>query len=173
MSRIYIPAFIFILLVIEGTLFQLITPSHTINVTLVPRFLVVMIVLIGIHFGRYSSIVYGIIFGLLYDIVYTQLLGVYMFGFAFIGYVFVNSHKRIQDSLMVQLLIILSAVTFFEYYQFGLYRLIGITEMSAQLFLLERLVPSVVLNSAFAILVYYPAKRLFEYVKRQANLREH
>lgn len=173
MSRIYIPAAVFILLVLEGTLFQiLILSNHTIEMTLVPRFLVVMIILIGIHFGRQSSIVYGMIFGFFYDVVYTQLLGVYTFGIAFIGYVFVYYHKRIQDSLLIQLLIIVGAITFFEYYQFGLYRLIGITEMAAPLFVLERLVPSIVLNSVFAILIYYPTKKLFDYVKRQENLRE-
>ncbi len=173
MSRIYIPAFVFILLVIEGTLFQLVTPSdYTVAVTLVPRFLVVMLVLIGIHFGRSSSIVYGITFGLFYDIVYTQLLGVYTFGFALIGYACAYSQKRIQDSFLIQLLIIVVAVMFFEYYQFGLYRLIGIADMSSQLFLMERFLPSIVLNSAFAILIYYPVKKLFEYVKRQANLRD-
>ncbi|NEU29770.1 rod shape-determining protein MreD [bacterium LRH843] len=172
MSRVYIPAAVFILLVIEGTLFQLLTPPQNVDLILVPRFLVVMIVLIGIHFGRVSSVTYGLIFGLLYDVVYTQLLGVYMFGFAFIGYVFAYHHKRIQDSILIQLLITSFAVIFFDYYQFGLYRLIGITDMSAELFLSVRLFPSILLNSSFMIIIYYPVKTLFDYVKKQENLRD-
>lgn len=111
MSRFYIPTFIFLLLVIEGTWFQLITPSHhDIDVTLVPRFLVVIIVYIGIYFGRHSSLVYGLVFGLIYDIVYTQLLGVYLFGFGFIGYAFAYSYKQIQDSLLFHLLIVTASL---------------------------------------------------------------
>ncbi|MDT8859525.1 rod shape-determining protein MreD [Alkalihalobacillus sp. MEB130] len=173
MSRFYIPAFIFLLLVIEGTLFQIITPSHhDIDVTIVPRFLVVMVVFIGIHFGRNSSILYGIAFGLIYDIVYTQLLGVYMFGFGVIGYAFAYSYKQIQDSLLLHLVLVAAALSLFEYYQYGLYRLIGITDMGALMFFHERFWPSMLLNMVFAIIIYYPVKRLFSHVERQASLRE-
>ncbi|MFC0469418.1 rod shape-determining protein MreD [Halalkalibacter kiskunsagensis] len=173
MSRFYIPAVVFFLLVIEGTLFQLITPyQHDIDVTLVPRFIVVMLVFIGIHSGRYSSIIYGLILGLVYDIVYTQLLGVYMFGFGFIGYAFAYTYKRVQDSFLLHLLLVTLAVSIFEYYQFGLYRLIGVTDLSAVLFFYERFLPGLVLNIAFAILVYFPVKKLFQYVGKQASLRQ-
>jgi rod shape-determining protein MreD len=172
-SRFYIPTFILLLLVIEGTLFQLVTPyQHNIDVTIVPRFIVVMLVFIGIHFGRYSSIVYGLIFGLVYDIVYTQFLGVYMFGFGFVGYAFAYTYKLVQDSLLLHLLFVTLAVSIFEYYQYGLYRLIGITDLSAVLFFHERFLPGLVLNIAFAILVYFPVKKLFQFVEKQASLRQ-
>ncbi|MCM3715098.1 rod shape-determining protein MreD [Alkalihalobacillus oceani] len=170
MSRFYIPGLVFVLLIVEGTLFQLMTPTHTDSV-LVPRFLIVMVVLIGLHFGRQSSLFYGLAFGFCYDIVYTQLLGVYAFGLAFIGYFFIFFSKRIQDSLLIQLMLVLSAILFFEYYQYGLYLLIGLTDLPASSFAIERLLPSLILNSAFAILIYYPARKLFEHVKKQANLR--
>ncbi|WP_332689503.1 rod shape-determining protein MreD [Halalkalibacter lacteus] len=173
MSRFYIPTLVFLLLVIEGTLFQLVTPyQHDIGVTIVPRFIVVMLVLIGIHFGRYSSIIYGLVLGLVYDIVYTQLLGVYMFGFGFIGYAFAYTYKLVQDSLLLHLLFVALAVSIFEYYQFGLYRLIGITDLSAIHFFNERFLPGLVLNIAFATLVYIPVKKLFQYVGKQASLRQ-
>ncbi|WP_332629271.1 rod shape-determining protein MreD [Halalkalibacter flavus] len=173
MSRFYIPTFVFLLLVIEGTLFQIITPSHhDMNVTLVPRFLVVMIVFIGIHFGRYSSIVYGLVFGLIYDIVYTQLLGVYMFGFGLIGYAFAYTYKQIQDSLFFHLLFATVAVSLFEYYQYGLYRLIGLADIGAVLFFHERFLPGLIVNVSFAIIIYFPAKKLFSYVQKQASLRD-
>ncbi|KHF40939.1 rod shape-determining protein MreD [Halalkalibacter okhensis] len=173
MSRFYIPTLLFLLLVIEGTLFQIVTPSHhDLDVTLVPRFLVVMIVFIGIHFGRYSSIVYGLVFGFIYDIVYTQLLGVYMFGFGLIGYAFAYNYKQIQDSLLLQLLFATVAVSLFEYYQYGLYRLIGLADLQAALFFHERFLPGLIVNVAFAIIIYYPAKKLFSHVQKQASLRE-
>jgi rod shape-determining protein MreD len=172
-SRFYIPTLVFILLVIEGTIFQLVTPpQNEMDVTLVPRFVIVMIVFIGIHFGRFSSIVYGLAFGLIYDIVYTQLLGVYMFGFGFIGYACAYTYKQIQDSLFFHLLLMLAAVSFFEYYQFGLYKLIGITDLQANLFFYERFLPGIILNIAFAIIVYYPVKKLITHVSKQASLRE-
>ncbi|WP_227936716.1 rod shape-determining protein MreD [Alkalihalobacillus deserti] len=173
MSRFYIPTLVFSLLVIEGTIFQLVTLSNNeIDVTLVPRFVVVMMVFIGIHFGRFSSLVYGLAFGLMYDIVYTQLLGVYLFGFGFIGYAFAYTYKQIQDSLLFHLILMLAAVAFFEYYQFGLYKLIGITSLPANAFFYERFLPGLVLNFAFAVIIYYPVKKLISHVSSQASLRE-
>ncbi|ARK31590.1 rod shape-determining protein MreD [Halalkalibacter krulwichiae] len=172
MSRFFIPTLVFVLLVLEGTIFQLLTPAQNeMDVTLVPRFVIIMLVFIGIHFGRFSSIVYGLAFGLIYDIVYTQLLGVYMFGFGLIGYAFAFKYKQIQDSLLFHLLLMLAAVALFDYYQFGLYKLIGITDLAANLFFYERFIPGLILNFAFAVIIYYPVKKLISHVMKQASLR--
>ncbi len=82
MSRTYLPLLMLVFLIIEGTLYQWILAFYGIESLLVPRFLIVLLVFIGIYSGRASSIIYGLCFGILYDIVYTELLGVYMFGFA-------------------------------------------------------------------------------------------
>lgn len=172
MSRFYIPTLVFVLLVIEGTIFQFMTPSQNeIDVTLVPRFVVILIVFIGIHFGRFSSMIYGLAFGLIYDIVYTQLLGVYLFGFGLIGYAFAYTYKQIQDSLFFHLILMLAAVAFFDYYQFGLYKLINITDLPANQFFYERFLPGFGLNFAFAVIIYYPVKALISHVMSQARLR--
>ena len=172
MSRILIPFVVFLFLALEGTLFQLIVPSpFTSDLVVVPRFLAVLIMFIGLGFGRLNSITYGLVFGILYDIVYTQILGVYAFGFAFIGYMFVVRSRLVQDSLLIKLVLILFAIAFIEFYQYGLYQLIGITQLPIDVFINERLFPSVVVNSAFAILIYYPLTMLFAYVKKEARLR--
>lgn len=172
-SRIYIPGLVFFFFVMEGTLFQLLVPNDKGDlVEFVPRFLIVLVILVGIHFGRATSLLYGLVFGLMYDIVYTQLLGVYLFGLGLIGYFLVFPYKRVQDSLLAQLGLIVVAIVFFEYYQYGLFLLIGGTDLAPALFAQSRLLPSVVLNSVFAILLFYPFYRITEHVKKQASLRE-
>src|SRR5690625_3362132 len=83
MSRIYLPLILFLLLVLQG-----------VAVDLLPRFLVsgqtfiishwvfVILIYITIYYDdnlSFNAVVYGVIFGLLIDIVYTNVLGVYMF----------------------------------------------------------------------------------------------
>lgn len=169
MNRFFIPLVVFLFLIIEGTLFQFIMPMN--DFIAVPRFLIVLFIFLGIHFGRTYSVTYGIIFGLMYDIVYTQLLGVYAFGFAFLSYVFVMTHKRVQDSVLIQLAFVVVALLFFEFYQYGLYRLIGLTTLSMESFLQVRLLPTTVINIAYAIIIYYPFKVLLTYVEKEARLR--
>lgn len=172
MSRAYIPIVVFLFFVIEGTFVQLLFPHHHgWSYVFVPRFMIVFIILIGIHFARSLSLVYGLIIGLMYDVVYTQLLGVYLFGFATVGYFFVFPYKQIQDRFLLQLAIIIVALVFFEYYQYGLYLLIGLSDTPHHVFLQERLLTSVVLNAAFAILCYYPFLKLMNYVQKQEKMR--
>ncbi|MCK0473533.1 rod shape-determining protein MreD [Halalkalibacter sp. APA_J-10(15)] len=172
MSRAYIPLIVFFFFVIEGTLFQLFVPHHhEWSYVFVPRFMIVFIILIGIHFTRPVSLVYGLIVGAIYDVVYTQLLGAYLFGFALIGYFFVFPYKRVQDMFLVQLAIIIAALVFFEYYQYGLYALIGLADIEHRVFLQERVLTSVVLNTAFAILIYFPFLKLMQYVLKQEMVR--
>ncbi|WP_062047926.1 rod shape-determining protein MreD [Bacillus sp. JCM 19034] len=172
MSRTYIPIVVFLFFVIEGTLVQLFVPHHhEWSYVFVPRFMIVFIILIGIHIARSVSLVYGLIIGLMYDVVYTQLLGVYTFGFALIGYFFVFPYKQVQDRFLLQLAIIVIAISFFEYYQFGLYMLIGLNDTLHNVFLQERLLTSVVFNLTFAILCYYPFLKLMDYVQSQERLR--
>ncbi|WP_100404989.1 rod shape-determining protein MreD [Bacillus solitudinis] len=173
MSRTYIALIMLLFLVIEGTLFQFVIPdNYNQELIFVPRFLIVILVLIGIHMGRYTSVIYGLIYGMFYDVIYTELLGVYVFGFGLIGYLFALTNKRVQDSILLQLLLIVTAVCLFECYQYGLFQIIGITDMAGELFFKQRLVPTAVLNGAFAILIYYPFKKIVNYVKLQANMRD-
>lgn len=113
MSRYYPAALLLFLLVIEGT----IVPNAVANflqmdAVMVPRFLIVVIVFIGIFIGRKESLILGLIFGCIYDIVYTEFLGIYAFGLGFIGYLFAFSTKRIQDSVIVPIVLSCVAIIF-------------------------------------------------------------
>ncbi|WEG16100.1 rod shape-determining protein MreD [Alkalihalophilus pseudofirmus] len=173
MSRAYLPTLLLLALVIEGSLYPFFMPErYGSDLIMVPRFLVVLLVFIGIFTGRSTSLVYALCFGVIYDVVYTELLGVYVFGFAVVGYVFALSYKQIQDSILVPILLALVAVALFDYYQYGLFRLIGITDMGGQAFVFDRLLPTLLLNGALAIVVLYPVKKLCIHVQHNSRLRE-
>ncbi|TSB46230.1 rod shape-determining protein MreD [Alkalicoccobacillus porphyridii] len=172
MSRYYIAALLLFLLVFEGTIVpNAVTSFLQLDVTMVPRFLIVLIVFTGIYLGRMQSFVHGLIFGFIYDIVYTEFLGIYAFGFAFIGYAFAFSTKRIQDSLLVTIILACVAVIFFEYYQYSILQMLGVTDWSGMKFAERRLLPTVIFNGAFAILALYPVRKLMNHMNRQADLR--
>ncbi|MDQ0208002.1 rod shape-determining protein MreD [Alkalicoccobacillus murimartini] len=173
MSRYYVAALLLFLLVIEGTIVpNAVANFLQIDAIMVPRFLVVVIVFIGIYIGRSQSLIHGLIFGFVYDVVYTEFLGIYMFGFAFIGYIFAFSTKRIQDSVLVPIVLACLAVVFFEYYQYGILQMLGVTNMTGGHFANSRLLPTVLFNGAFAILALFPIRRLIYHVNQQTDLRQ-
>ncbi|RCK12109.1 rod shape-determining protein MreD [Bacillus licheniformis] len=65
------------------------------------RFLLLVLVFMTAYVNQPFAITYGFIFGLLYDINYTDLLGVYMFGFAGICYLSSKAFKVLQTNALV------------------------------------------------------------------------
>ncbi|WP_078391821.1 rod shape-determining protein MreD [Shouchella patagoniensis] len=173
MSRAYLSFVLLILLVAEGTLLPYTLQNYTDpSQYIVPRFSLMAIVLIGLYSGKQAGLVYGLVFGLIYDIVYTNYLGIYMFGFACLGYVFAVPLKAVKESALWAVMLCIIGVFLFEYYQFGIFYALGVADLSGSLFFLDRLLPTLILNSAFAILTVLPFRKLVYHVNEQASFRD-
>jgi rod shape-determining protein MreD len=125
----------------------------------VPRFLLIMIVFVTVYVTRFHGIIYGFIFGLLYDVVYTEILGVYMFSFALMAYLASKTMKVFHNNVLVTSFLSIVAVSIVEFYVYGIYLLIGKTDMPFEVFLSNRLLPTIFLNTIFVILFSYPLKQ--------------
>src|SRR5699024_10705215 len=98
MKRLFIPFILFLLVVLEGVaigllLYRLSTSSYLI----VPHWVFIALALLSIFYDSYdtvNAVIYAAVFGLLIDIVYTDLLGVYMFSYA-VGIFVVHLLKRL------------------------------------------------------------------------------
>ncbi|WP_096198863.1 rod shape-determining protein MreD [Bacillus sp. FJAT-45350] len=167
MNRLVIPFIVFLLFVLEGTIFQVFAPeNYNINWILVPRFVIVMIVIIGIFQGRIHGVLFGLGFGLLYDVVYTDMLGVYLFSMGLIGYLFSLSYKPVQRSFSLLVIISLVAVIGIEYFVFGMYLLLGMTQIPQEVFFFQRLLPTLILNLCFAAIIVWPLRKYLLYLIR-------
>ncbi|GAF13366.1 rod shape-determining protein MreD [Bacillus sp. JCM 19046] len=173
MSRVYFSLVLSLLLVAEGSLLPYIMQNYT-DATqfIIPRFSLMVIVLIGLYSGKQVALIYGLAFGLIYDVVYTNYLGIYLFGFAFLGYLFSIPLKVVKESVLWAVLICISSVFLFEYYQYGLFYVLGVTDMSGSVFFTNRLVPTLIFNSAFAIILVLPFRKLAQHVNEQASFRD-
>ncbi len=170
MIRFILSLILFFLFVLEGSFFQVFAPElFGMEIDLVPRFIVVIIVIIGIYYGRPTAILYGICFGLLYDAVYTEILGVYMFTFGLVGYIFSLEYRAIQNSYFYNLLICLLAVVCVEYFTYGFLYLFEVTTMSHVQFFSERLLSTVGLNLIFTLIVLYPMQKLIRFYKKKED----
>ncbi len=61
------------------------------------------------------------------------------------------------------------AIAVFEFYQYGLFIMIGITDIDVDVFVEERLLPTLIVNLAFAILMLYPLKKTFYLFKKASG----
>lgn len=109
------------------------------DLRLIPRFLLLVLVFMTAYVNQSFAITYGFIFGLLYDINYTDLLGVYMFGFAGICYLTSKAFKVPQTNALVVIFISVLAVCVLEFYQYGVQMLIRPEIMPFHQFVLEEI----------------------------------
>jgi len=165
MRRIVLPIVVLLLFVSES-IFVDISPVGHLNTdyVFVPRFLMIIFVFIAVYTDRYQGMLYGFIYGLLFDIVYTGIIGVYMFGMSFIAYLMAKASKALLSNIFVTSLLGVVAVVILEFYVYIINFLIGYTDMQFMMFLQNRLLPTVILNSIFVLLIAFPIKKLITWL---------
>ncbi|GED13318.1 rod shape-determining protein MreD [Aneurinibacillus migulanus] len=151
----------FFLFLIEGTIAQVFAPEvWGLPWIVVPRFVLVGVVFIGLYAGRRKALYFGLFFGLLYDVVYTEVIGVYAFATAVLGYLAGLSSRYFHQSWFLVLVNVLLVVLVNEWLVYQVYHLFNRASMEALTLLLKEMVPTTVFNTLFAMLIFRPMSKL-------------
>lgn len=163
--RFIFPLILFVVVVLEGVAlellpYQLLMGSYTI----VPHWLFITLVYIAIFYDRndtYYAVLYALIFGLLIDVVYTGILGVYMISYALVIYIVRGLKKMLQGNFYVLLLLAAFGIAIAEISIYTIFTVIGLADMPLETYLINRLVPTILLNLLFLIVIYpFTVKRM-------------
>lgn len=167
MIRLILPLIVFLLFIFEGTIFQLLAPDrYGVSLLYIPRFMVIVIIFISIYLGKAQGVLYGVVFGFLYDVVYTEMLGLYMFVMGLVAYLFALNYKPVQRSFTLPVLTAVMAIVALEYFLYGMYYMLNVTVMQHEAFLWLRLYPTIALNLLFAAIILLPFKKFVAYLAR-------
>ncbi|KAB2334076.1 rod shape-determining protein MreD [Bacillus mesophilum] len=162
--RKYLLPFLFLFLFVFESIFVQYLPTEMFGsdrIT-VPRFLIISILFLTVFSSRKYGIIYGVIFGLLFDIVYTGVIGIYLFSFPILAYLMSKLMRILQTNIVMVSLASLLLIVLLEIGVYEINVVINQTDLSFADFASLRLLPTVVLNSAFIIIASYPLKRHFE-----------
>jgi rod shape-determining protein MreD len=129
---------------------------------LVPHFLIVSIIFVTIYINPKQGIVYGFIFGILFDIVYTEIIGIYLFMFPLVAYITSWIMKILQTNIILVAFVAILGVVFLELGVYEMNFIIGRTDMIFASFINIRLLPTLTLNFIFIILVSYPLRKYLD-----------
>jgi rod shape-determining protein MreD len=159
--RFLLPLLILIILIFEG-IFAEVLPAEKFGVDyqFIPRFTLVAFLCVSAYFGQSHAVILAFIFGFLFDITYSDIIGINMFLFPFVTYVVSSMLKVMHVHLFILLFIAAFGVTLLELLNYGLYTLIGLQEVFFPSLFYERLLPTLVLNTVFLILIHYPFRHL-------------
>ncbi|MCT8137519.1 rod shape-determining protein MreD [Anaerobacillus sp. CMMVII] len=173
MLRFLLPSIIFILFIIEGTVMQVIAPDRFgSEFIIIPRFAFVVVIVIAIFLGRTTGTIYALFLGLFQDIIYTHVLGVYIFSMALITYLLGFSYKIFQKNLSLLFITTIVGTILLEYLVYGIYSMVNITNLLHENFFYERLLPSLLVNSVFLIIFAYPLRKLLVFLQNKDDIEE-
>ena len=78
--KFFLPLIISLSFIFESIFVELLPEAFSkSDMILVPHFLMVMIIFTTIYGNQKHGLIYGFIFGLLFDVVYTEIIGIYLF----------------------------------------------------------------------------------------------
>ncbi|WP_431804709.1 rod shape-determining protein MreD [Halobacillus andaensis] len=158
MIRFWISIIMVILLVFQGMAMSLL-PSRIVysELLVTPHWVLCLIMLVAIFFDKdetYHSVWYGLAFGLLIDVVYTGVLGVYMVTYAITAYVTHGLQKWFHANFVASLLLAILGVALADMILYFIYSFVQVTEMALGDYVSLRLIPTVLANALFFILLY-------------------
>lgn len=152
---------LFSVFIIEGTVFRYISPDYFgSNSSIFARFVLVLIMLISIFIDRKYALFLGIFFGLLYDIVYGNVIGLYMVSMGGIGYFSGWFIQFLHPTFFVYLLIEFLGLLVFEVFIFSMLALYKLIDFSIDWAIINIIFPTIIFNLVFAMLIFFPANYL-------------
>src|SRR5699024_845062 len=158
MKRLIFSLILFVLLVSEGVALDLLPSSLTASDTLiVPHWVLMFLVLLTLFYDTndsFFSIMYGVAFGLLIDVVYTNILGGYMFAYPFAIYIVHLLKRLLQTNLTMTIIIASIGILITELLLYFVYSIVGAIDAAMSDFLLSRFLPTLLANILFLIPAY-------------------
>lgn len=174
MKRLYVPLILFLFVVLEGVALEIL-PSKLVvsNLLIIPHWVLVLLVFVAIFYDRentYYSVLYGLVFGLLIDIVYTEMLGVYMFSYALVIYIIHGLKRMLHGNIYVTLVLGVVGIVLADISINFIYTVIGVADMTWIEYMKHRLLPTVLSNLVFLLLLYpFFAKRFIRWSWEQLS----
>jgi|SRR5690625_1536560 len=175
MSRIYFSVILLILLALEGVALDFL-PVAIIesDSVIISHWVFIFIFYIALYYdteNTYNGVILAIIFGLLIDIVYTDVLGVYMFAYFVAIYIIFIMGRSLQINLLGAIILGIVGIVIVDFIIYFIYYFIGVTYMTINHYAYYRLLPTVLANVIFVIILYpLLSKRLKRWQERALKL---
>jgi rod shape-determining protein MreD len=125
------------------------------------RFVLVGIFMIGLFLNRYFALVLGLVFGFILDMTqFVYMFGLYTSLFGLAGYLTGLSARRYALHFTPTIVAVASGLFLFESTLYLIYTFYDRIDISYFYALIRNILPSIIVNTAFAALIYRPAERL-------------
>jgi rod shape-determining protein MreD len=173
MMRFFIPLIAVVLFYLEPV-FGAFSPLD-LNETLyfmVPRFLIMYLIFVSIYYDKKRAILYGLLFGLLYDVYYIDIIGLYSVLYPLMCLAAGAAVKHVHQNLVVSTTLSLILVALLELILYVFFSIISLKTMEFTVFLTTRLLPTMIANSIFLIMLGWAFRNLIRsrYLEKEKQI---
>lgn len=141
---------------IDGFITSAWTPTLETNLGfIIPRTIVLVIIILSFHYKESFMLGSAAIFGFIMDTYYLGFIGIYMASFVLIAYLTYNLKRIIHPNVLSYTLVAILSVTLVEFIVYSMMRILGITTISLQLFLISRLSATLLFNGIIMLVFSY------------------
>lgn len=127
---------------------------------MVPRLIYLVFILLSFHYEKNFMLASAFVFGFLMDTYYLGFFGIYIVSFVLIVYITDTLKETLRPNVITYTLITVIIITVVESFIYGTIRILGITGISLQDFLVTRLAATLLFNSITMLLISYFIHRL-------------
>jgi rod shape-determining protein MreD len=128
----------------------------------VPHFIMIFLMFLAVYGTRRTALIYAFILGIMFDVVYTEVLGIYLFAFPIITFLLSGLMRVLQNNILLVSIITVLSIAILEVTIFQMNLIIGVASMTYQEFATMRLLPTLALNAAAVVILSYPLKKQIE-----------
>lgn len=163
----WIPVLVIIFFCVESQFVNFI-PSRLFSQywIIVPRFLFLLLIFITVYYDKKLGLIYALVTGLIMDIVFIDILGIYLFWYPVTIFLVSILMKNWHANLFIVAFVSLLAITFVEFGIYGFFSILQIANMPLKFFVSHRLFPTLGANLAFYILFSYSLKKYFSRLRK-------
>lgn len=156
---------LFITTVIDATLPALLPSAFLGNgQVIISHITLYYLVTFAFYFRDSNILIYSFIFGLFYDSFNTSILGLYAASYYIIVDIVLRIKKYFPKNPYIFGMIFMVAITVLDFIVYLFYFEIGFTTVNINLFLVNRLAPTLIFNIILVIILYFPTRTLLRWL---------
>ncbi|MBU5593597.1 rod shape-determining protein MreD [Amphibacillus sp. MSJ-3] len=163
MSRVYLPLILTLLIVLQGAAVQLVPTSISeagwiVVIHSVLLFLILLKLFYDLE-NTYYVLIFAILSGLIIDIIYTDIIGVYMFSYSILVFFVHGMRKVLHANFYVATMLTFVSIGVVDFLLYLIYQFIGVVRMDLTVYLSHRLMPTLIVNMILFFLFYLLLKK--------------
>ena len=163
--RWFIPLVFFFSIIIDSAL-PAIFPAEFLadSQRIVSHLMLYWVITFAFYFREREVLLYSLLFGVVADSYNTTIIGIFAFGYWFIAYCVTRIKRYLPKRGLVHFMLFIVLISLLDFAIFVFYRETGYTQVTLSRVIMEKLVPTLILNTVLSFVLYFPTRYILTWL---------